>query len=93
MQLLKVSFTVKVSTGKIVAGAAAGGTKYVTTELGGKSPAVVLPYRDVGAAVDGAMVVKLFSSGQVTIVRLGLTPAGASGSTSSTGTELTAPRS
>ncbi|EFQ28215.1 aldehyde dehydrogenase [Colletotrichum graminicola] len=63
--IAKVSFTGQVSTGKKVAGAAAGGMKYVTMELGGKSPLIVLPDCDVGQAVDGAMLANFYSSGQV----------------------------
>ncbi|RYO75594.1 hypothetical protein DL762_005701 [Monosporascus cannonballus] len=61
----KVSFTGQVSTGKKVAGAAAGGMKYVTMELGGKSPLVVLPDARVDQAVDVAMLANFFSTGQV----------------------------
>ncbi|KAK5944354.1 hypothetical protein PMZ80_003635 [Knufia obscura] len=61
----KVSFTGQVSTGRKVAGAAAGEMKYVTMELGGKSPVVVLPDADVESAVDGAMMANFFSTGQV----------------------------
>lgn len=63
--IAKVSFTGQVSTGQKVAAAAANGMKYVTMELGGKSPLVVLPDADVEAAVDGAMMANFFSSGQV----------------------------
>ncbi|KAI0593643.1 aldehyde dehydrogenase [Biscogniauxia sp. FL1348] len=63
--IAKVSFTGQVSTGKKVAGAAAGGMKYVTMELGGKSPLVILPDADVEQAVDVAMMANFFSSGQV----------------------------
>lgn len=61
----KVSFTGQVSTGKKVAGAAAGAIKYATLELGGKSPLIVLPDCDVDQAVDGAMMANFYSSGQV----------------------------
>ena len=61
----KVSFTGQVSTGRKVAGAAAGGLKYATMELGGKSPLIVLPNANVGQAVDGAMMANFFSTGQV----------------------------
>lgn len=61
----KVSFTGQVSTGRKVAGSAAGEMKYVTMELGGKSPLVVLPDADVESAVDGAMMANFFSTGQV----------------------------
>ncbi|KAI0106163.1 betaine aldehyde dehydrogenase [Nemania sp. FL0031] len=63
--IAKVSFTGQVATGKKVAGSAAGGMKYVTMELGGKSPLVVLPDAAVDQAVDVAMMANFFSSGQV----------------------------
>lgn len=63
--IAKVSFTGQVSTGCKVAGAAAGGMKYVTMELGGKSPCVILPDADLENAVDGAMMANFFSTGQV----------------------------
>lgn len=63
--IAKVSFTGQVSTGKKVAGSAAGGMKYVTMELGGKSPLVVLPDAAVDQAVDVAMMANFFSTGQV----------------------------
>lgn len=61
----KVSFTGQVSTGKKVAAAAAGEMKYVTMELGGKSPLLILPDADLENAVDGAMMANFFSTGQV----------------------------
>lgn len=61
----KVSFTGQVSTGKRVAGNAAGGMKYVTMELGGKSPVIILPDADLETAVDGAMMANFYSTGQV----------------------------
>ncbi|KAL8777597.1 MAG: hypothetical protein Q9194_002467 [Teloschistes cf. exilis] len=63
--IAKVSFTGQVSTGKKVASSAAGGMKYVTMELGGKSPCIILPDADIDNAVDGAMLANFFSSGQV----------------------------
>lgn len=63
--IAKVSFTGQVSTGQKVASSAAHGMKYVTMELGGKSPFVVLPDANVESAVDGAMMANFFSSGQV----------------------------
>ena len=63
--IAKVSFTGQVSTGRKVAGSAAGGMKYVTMELGGKSPLIVLPDCDMDKAVDGAMMANFFSTGQV----------------------------
>lgn len=64
-EIAKVSFTGQVVTGKKVAGSAAGNMKYVTMELGGKSPIVVLPDADIENAVDGAMMANFFSTGQV----------------------------
>ncbi|KAK2629255.1 hypothetical protein QTJ16_000075 [Diplocarpon rosae] len=61
----KVSFTGQVSTGEKVASAAAAGMKYVTMELGGKSPCIILPDADMDAAVDGAMMANFYSTGQV----------------------------
>lgn len=61
----KVSFTGQVSTGKKVAGSAAGEMKYVTMELGGKSPVIVLDDCPIDMAVDGAMMANFFSTGQV----------------------------
>lgn len=63
--IAKVSFTGQVSTGMKVAGSAAGNMKYVTMELGGKSPLVILPDCAVENAVDGAMMANFFSTGQV----------------------------
>lgn len=63
--IAKVSFTGQVSTGQKVASSAAGGMKYVTMELGGKSPLIILPDTDVEKAVDGAMMANFFSTGQV----------------------------
>ncbi|RVX75908.1 hypothetical protein B0A52_00265 [Exophiala mesophila] len=63
--IAKVSFTGQVSTGRKVAGAAAGEMKYVTMELGGKSPVIILPDANVEQAVDGAMMANFFSTGQV----------------------------
>ncbi|KIX04131.1 uncharacterized protein Z518_07684 [Rhinocladiella mackenziei CBS 650.93] len=63
--IAKVSFTGQVSTGRKVAGSAAGEMKYVTMELGGKSPIIVLPDVDIDQAVNGAMMANFFSTGQV----------------------------
>ncbi|KAF2167231.1 hypothetical protein M409DRAFT_54417 [Zasmidium cellare ATCC 36951] len=61
----KVSFTGQVSTGCKVASSAANGMKYVTMELGGKSPCIVLPDATVDNGVNGAMMANFFSTGQV----------------------------
>lgn len=61
----KVSFTGQVATGMKVAGSAAGNMKYVTMELGGKSPLLILPDAELENAVDGAMMANFYSTGQV----------------------------
>jgi betaine-aldehyde dehydrogenase len=63
--IAKVSFTGQVSTGKEVASSAAGEMKYVTMELGGKSPLIILQDVDLEKAVDGAMMANFYSTGQV----------------------------
>ena len=63
--IAKVSFTGQVSTGLKVAGSAAGTMKYVTMELGGKSPLLILPDAVLETAVDGAMMANFYSTGQV----------------------------
>lgn len=63
--IAKVSFTGQVSTGKKVAATVAGGMKYFTGELGGKSPLIILADADLDNAVDGAMMANFFSTGQV----------------------------
>lgn len=64
-EIAKVSFTGQVSTGRKVAATASESLKYVTMELGGKSPLLVLEDADVEKAVDGAMMANFFSTGQV----------------------------
>jgi betaine-aldehyde dehydrogenase len=63
--IAKVSFTGQISTGMKVAGTAAGNMKYVTMELGGKSPLIICPDADLENAVDGAMMANFYSTGQV----------------------------
>lgn len=63
--IAKVSFTGQVSTGCKVASSAAAGMKYVTMELGGKSPCIILPDAELDDAVNGAMMANFFSTGQV----------------------------
>ena len=64
-KIAKVSFTGQVSTGRKVASSAAESMKYITMELGGKSPIIVLPDAEMEIAVNGAMMANFFSSGQV----------------------------
>ncbi|OQE14454.1 hypothetical protein PENFLA_c038G05228 [Penicillium flavigenum] len=63
--IAKVSFTGQVATGMKVAGAASGNIKYVTMELGGKSPLIVCPDAELESAVNGAMMANFYSTGQV----------------------------
>ena len=63
--IAKISFTGQVATGQKVAASAAGGMKYVTMELGGKSPLIILADTELESAVDGAMMANFFSTGQV----------------------------
>ena len=61
----KISLTGSVPTGRKVAAAAAGQLKYVTMELGGKSPLIVFDDADLDSAVGGAMLGNFYSTGQV----------------------------
>lgn len=63
--IAKVSFTGQVSTGLKVAGSAGGTMKYVTMELGGKSPLIILPDTELEDAVNAAMMANFYSTGQV----------------------------
>lgn len=61
----KVSLTGSVPTGRKVYSAAAAGMKYVTMELGGKSPLIVFDDADLDNAVGGAINGNFYASGQV----------------------------
>ena len=61
----KVSLTGSAPTGKKVYAAAAAGMKYVTMELGGKSPMIIFDDADLEDAVSGAMLGNFYSTGQV----------------------------
>jgi betaine-aldehyde dehydrogenase len=61
----KVTFTGSGATGRRVMRAAADGTRRVTLELGGKSPAVVLPGADVEAAADWIACGSFVNAGQI----------------------------
>ena len=61
----KVSLTGSVPTGRKVYAAAAERIKYVTMELGGKSPLIVFDDADLENAVSGAILGNFYSSGQV----------------------------
>ncbi len=60
----KIAFTGSTAVGREIASVAGRGLKRVTLELGGKSPNIVLPDADVGAAVRGSFAGLYFNSGQ-----------------------------
>jgi len=60
-----VSFTGGLSTGRIIAAAAAGTVKKVALELGGKNPNIVFADADFETAVDYALTAVFLHSGQV----------------------------
>lgn len=63
--IAKVSLTGEVGTGKKVMADAAATLKYVTLELGGKSPLIVFDDADLDDAVSGALLGNFYSAGEV----------------------------
>ena len=63
----KVAFTGSTATGRMILDAAKGNLKRVTLELGGKSPAIVLPDADLDLAIPGVANAIFFNAGQVCI--------------------------
>ena len=61
----KVSLTGSVPTGRKVYAAAASQMKYVTMELGGKSPLVIFDDADLENSVSGAILANFYSTGQI----------------------------
>lgn len=61
----KISLTGEVGTGKAVMADAAASLKYVTLELGGKSPLIVFDDAKLENAVAGALVGNFYSAGEV----------------------------
>jgi len=61
----KIAFTGSTVTGKIINKSATDTLKRVSLELGGKSPMIVFPDVDIGAAVGGAAQAIFFNAGQV----------------------------
>ena len=61
----KVTFTGSTEVGRLILQAATGNLKKVTLELGGKSPAIVLPDADLAIAIPGAASGIFFNHGQV----------------------------
>jgi betaine-aldehyde dehydrogenase len=64
-QIRKVSLTGEVGTGKAVMTDAAASLKYVTLELGGKSPLIVFDDAKLDNAVGGALLGNFYSAGEV----------------------------
>src|SRR5215469_9991135 len=60
----KVAFTGSTEVGKLIVKAAANDLKKVSLELGGKSPAVILPDADLDLAIAGAANAIFFNHGQ-----------------------------
>ena len=67
MAVDKVSFTGSTATGKEVLRASLGNLKRVTLELGGKSPHIVMPDVDIGAAARNAAAGFAMLTGQVCV--------------------------
>ena len=61
----KVSLTGEVGTGRAVMADAAATLKYVTLELGGKSPLIVFEDAQLDNAVSGALLANFYSAGEV----------------------------
>ena len=63
----KVAFTGSTATGRAILDSAKGNLKRVSLELGGKSPAIVLPDADLDLAIPGVANAIFFNAGQVCI--------------------------
>lgn len=63
----KVAFTGSTATGRAILDAAKGNLKRVSLELGGKSPAIVLPDADLDLAIPGVANGIFFNAGQVCV--------------------------
>ncbi len=63
----KVAFTGSTQTGRAILDAARGNLKRVSLELGGKSPAIVLPDADLDLAIPGVANAIFFNAGQVCV--------------------------
>ena len=63
--IAKVSLTGDVRTGKRIMAAGAETLKYVTLELGGKSPILVFDDADIDDAVSGAILGNFYSGGEI----------------------------
>ncbi len=67
MGVSKVAFTGSTSTGRAIVDASKSNLKRVTLELGGKSPAIVLPDANLDLAIPGIANGIFFNSGQVCV--------------------------
>jgi phenylacetaldehyde dehydrogenase len=63
----KVAFTGSTEVGKLIVGAARGNLKKLTLELGGKSPAIVMPDAEMGLAIPGIARGIFANGGQVCV--------------------------
>jgi phenylacetaldehyde dehydrogenase len=63
----KVAFTGSTQTGRAILDAAKGNLKRVSLELGGKSPAIVLPDADLDLTIPGVAGAIFFNAGQVCV--------------------------
>ncbi len=63
----KVTFTGSTEVGKLMLDAAKGNLKRLTLELGGKSPAIVMPDADLELAIPGVANAIFFNAGQVCV--------------------------
>ncbi len=63
----KVAFTGSTATGRAILEAAKGNLKRVSLELGGKSPAIVLPDADLDLTIPGVAGAIFFNAGQVCV--------------------------
>jgi phenylacetaldehyde dehydrogenase len=63
----KVAFTGSTEVGKLIVGAARGNLKKLTLELGGKSPAIVMPDADMELAIPGIARGIFANAGQVCV--------------------------
>lgn len=63
----KVAFTGSTEVGKLIVGAARGNLKKLTLELGGKSPAIVMPDADMAITIPGVARGIFANAGQVCV--------------------------
>lgn len=66
-QVDKVAFTGSTEVGRLILAAAGANLKKVTLELGGKSPAIVMPDAELALAIPGVANSIFFNSGQVCV--------------------------